>query len=213
MPMRRTVAEGPGRAQRVERDRELVGECMEKGSAEALSTLLESYRRSLTAYFGQRAGYSNAEDLTQETLISAWESLERFDRSKNFQAWIFGIAAHKLVDHHRAREIRDAAGLNVLRLRKAEPALRDDPADIMAAREEKDRLARRLQQLHINQRIVLERRYIDGASDAAVREELGITSEQLSSLLWRGKQALRKVLERGVCGAHANRQSTVATPT
>ena len=40
-----------------------------------------------------------AEDLTQETLLRAWESLERFDHSCRISTWLCQIAKHALYQH------------------------------------------------------------------------------------------------------------------
>ena len=40
-----------------------------------------------------------AEDLTQETFLRAWESLERFDHSCRLSTWLCQIAKHALYQH------------------------------------------------------------------------------------------------------------------
>lgn len=40
-----------------------------------------------------------AEDLTQETFLRAWESLERFDHSCRISTWLCQIAKHLLYQH------------------------------------------------------------------------------------------------------------------
>ena len=40
-----------------------------------------------------------AEDLTQETFLRAWESLERFDHSCRISTWLCQIAKHVLYQH------------------------------------------------------------------------------------------------------------------
>ena len=40
-----------------------------------------------------------AEDLTQETFLRAWESLERFDHSCRISTWLCQIAKHTLYQH------------------------------------------------------------------------------------------------------------------
>lgn len=40
-----------------------------------------------------------AEDLTQETFLRAWESLERFDHSCKISTWLCQIARHALYQH------------------------------------------------------------------------------------------------------------------
>ncbi|SEG68599.1 sigma-70 family RNA polymerase sigma factor [Marinobacterium lutimaris] len=44
-----------------------------------------------------------AEDMVQETLASALQSLHRFRGQSQFETWVFGILRHKLVDAIRLR--------------------------------------------------------------------------------------------------------------
>jgi len=38
-----------------------------------------------------------AEDLAQETLVEAWRSLARFDESRRFSTWLYGILRHRFL--------------------------------------------------------------------------------------------------------------------
>jgi RNA polymerase sigma-70 factor, ECF subfamily len=42
-----------------------------------------------------------AEDLAQETLVEAWRSLARFDESRRFSTWLYGILRHRLLKARR----------------------------------------------------------------------------------------------------------------
>lgn len=42
-----------------------------------------------------------AEDLAQDTLVSAWEALVRFRGDASFRTWLFAIARRKLAEHLR----------------------------------------------------------------------------------------------------------------
>ena len=43
------------------------------------------------------------EDLVQEVFLSAWESLTRYRGDGSLQAWVMGIARHKVEDYYRQR--------------------------------------------------------------------------------------------------------------
>ncbi len=47
------------------------------------------------------------EDLMQETLLAAWQSLPNFRGDASLRSWVLGIARHKVEDYYR-RRIREA---------------------------------------------------------------------------------------------------------
>jgi RNA polymerase sigma-70 factor, ECF subfamily len=65
----------------------------------------ELYRRHLNAiyrYHLARTGHvQEAEDLTAQTFLTAFESIRGFRAQGSFSSWLFGIASHKLADHYR----------------------------------------------------------------------------------------------------------------
>jgi RNA polymerase sigma-70 factor, ECF subfamily len=44
-----------------------------------------------------------AEDLVQEVFLAAWEHLESFRSDSSLEAWLLGIARHKVEDHYRTQ--------------------------------------------------------------------------------------------------------------
>ena len=47
--------------------------------------------------------YDEVDDLVQEIFLAAWENLNRYQGSGLLQAWVMGIARHKVEDYYRAR--------------------------------------------------------------------------------------------------------------
>lgn len=47
--------------------------------------------------------YEHVEDLVQETFLSAWEGLAQYRATGSLQAWLMGIARHKVEDYYRER--------------------------------------------------------------------------------------------------------------
>jgi RNA polymerase sigma-70 factor, ECF subfamily len=45
-----------------------------------------------------------AEDVVQEALTVAWSAAEQFDGLSGYKTWVFGILRHKLIDAMRARK-------------------------------------------------------------------------------------------------------------
>ncbi|CAN8139970.1 RNA polymerase sigma-70 factor, ECF subfamily [uncultured Thiomicrorhabdus sp.] len=44
---------------------------------------------------------TDADDVVQETLISAWNGLEQFQAKSSLETWVFSILRHKIIDLYR----------------------------------------------------------------------------------------------------------------
>lgn len=73
-------------------------------SGQDLQQRLSAVRPRLLAFARlQLSDRVYAEDMVQETLVSALESLHRFRGQAKFETWVFGILRHKLVDAIRLK--------------------------------------------------------------------------------------------------------------
>ena len=75
---------------------------------------LDQHRDSLARFIAATVGPTDADDILQETLISALRAYPRLREGSNVRAWLFTIARNKALDEHRARARRPvpvAAGL------------------------------------------------------------------------------------------------------
>ncbi len=69
------------------------------GDREAFGALVEPYGRELLVHCYRLLGsLESAEDLVQETLLRAWQHLDRFTGSTLFRAWLYKIATNACLD-------------------------------------------------------------------------------------------------------------------
>jgi len=69
------------------------------GNQRQFSALAEPYRRELQIYCYRLLGsLQDAEDLTQETFLRAWQRLGTFEGRASFRAWLYKIASHACFD-------------------------------------------------------------------------------------------------------------------
>jgi RNA polymerase sigma-70 factor (ECF subfamily) len=72
------------------------------GSAEDFAQLVRLHQQALRAFLRRLSGnHADADDLAQETFVFAWEHMARFDVSRNFRPWLFGIAWRKYREKKR----------------------------------------------------------------------------------------------------------------
>lgn len=48
----------------------------------------------------------DASDITQDVMIRVLSNLDRYDRTRSFSTWVFGIARNACIDEHRRRQHR-----------------------------------------------------------------------------------------------------------
>lgn len=81
------------------------------GSRDALREVVETIRPIVVRYIRARLGTTervglSADDVAQEVCLAAIQALPRYqDQGRPFLAFVYGIAAHKVADAHRAAAV------------------------------------------------------------------------------------------------------------
>lgn len=167
-----------------ESDAELARQT-QAGSAAAFEQLVHRYEHRVHAFATQFCrNADDAREVTQDTFVKAFQSVELFDLHRAFAPWLFTIARRKCIDRHRAArpvpetEIPEAADDN-------------HPAELLARREDRQelwQLARRC--LTDNQFQALWLRYAEDMDVAQVAQVLGKTRIHIKVLLFRAREIL-----------------------
>ena len=130
------------------------------------------------------------EDLMQEILLAAWQNLPSFRGDGNLQAWVLGIARHKVEDHYRRRmraadfeKEEDAAPEAVLR------PLFEQQLDNEAQRQKIDAVLATLPEAY---GLALIWRYRDSRSTREMAQLSGKTEKAMERLLNRARASFRK---------------------
>ena len=73
------------------------------GDEQAFRELVDPYRRELLAHCYRMLGsLTDAEDMLQETLLSAWRGLPRFEGRSSLRSWLYRIATNTCLNAIRS---------------------------------------------------------------------------------------------------------------
>ena len=137
-----------------------------------------------------------AEDLTQETFLTAARHLGRLADPTSFRPWLLSIAKTVVIDAARRRGSRKRDGPVGGELATAVDG-RPTPAEATEQREQRERALAALTALPEQYRQPLALRYLAGADHDEIGRQLGLTNGSLRGLLHRGLALLRERLGDG----------------
>ncbi|MBR2003291.1 MAG: sigma-70 family RNA polymerase sigma factor [Thermoguttaceae bacterium] len=193
-----------------ESDERLV-ERFQTGERAAFDEIVRRYRPRLLRFLRLRTrSLETAEDLTQETLVKAFASLESLRRGAFFSGWLHRVAYRTLVDSTRRRRLdvasfdENAAGKtsdaesNAVFATKTTPRRPSgtefdvaSPDERVARADERENLWRVARKMLTPKEFkTLWLRYVDGASDAEISRELGFSEVAVRVALTRARQKL-----------------------
>jgi RNA polymerase sigma-70 factor, ECF subfamily len=171
-----------------------------RGDRVAVDFILRTMRPLVVRYCRARLGlnertFASADDVAQEVCMAVLTALSSYsDQGKPFHAFVYGIAAHKVIDAHRA------AGRN-----KSEPVpdvpdipeVSDGPEHHALQLESAEEMGRRLAVLPEKQREILVLRVVDGLSAEETAEVVGLTPGAVRVAQHRALGRLRRTMSGG----------------
>jgi RNA polymerase sigma-70 factor (ECF subfamily) len=146
----------------------------------------------------------DAEDITQQTFLSALENLEGFRGDASFSTWLLRITTHAAL-----KLIRKRKGLDVISLEEATEAggesdriphpefiadWRQSPEELVAKREIQGLLEEALGRLDEKHRLVFLLRDVEGFSIRETAGALGLSEANIKVRLLRARLQLRELL-------------------
>jgi RNA polymerase sigma-70 factor, ECF subfamily len=149
------------------------------GNRDALREVLEIIRPIVVRYCRARVGATersglSADDVAQEVCLAAITALPRYkDQGRPFLAFVYGIAAHKVADAHRAAARNRAEPTDVVPERFSMEA---GPEQMALDSEASARMNRILAVLPEKQREILILRVVVGMSAEETAEAVGSTA-------------------------------------
>jgi RNA polymerase sigma-70 factor (ECF subfamily) len=171
---------------------ELVARAL-AGDHEAYASLVRPHERIAfrvaTAITGWRA---DAEEATQNGLVKAYRSLDRFTPGAAFRPWLLRIVVNEAHNVLRAERRHQRLGLRAAGQHDAPAA---GPDEAVLAREELDTVLGALRRLPETDRVAIALRYFAELPDPEAAALLGASPEAYRVRLLRARRRLQTLLE------------------
>lgn len=186
------------------------------GDSDAFRRLTEPHHRELLVHCYRMLGsYQDAEDALQETLLSAWQAIGRFEGRSSVRTWLYTIATNRCLNFRRSASSRLAKEWNVPDVVPPEPSRMAEVVWLQPLPTPQDwseqaeaislAFVTALQSLPPRQVAVLLLRDVLGFSASEVAGMLDTTLDSVNAALKRGRAGLS---QRRVSGATPEPLST-----
>jgi RNA polymerase sigma-70 factor (ECF subfamily) len=159
------------------------------GDRGAFRPLVERYERAVRSFLLRQLGndFWEAEDLTQETFVRAYQYLDRLADPARFAAWLFQIARSLCRDRRRRRAIEKRAIERRLEMLSSYANDEDSGAS---------ELASALDELPAREARVLRLRYFEGYTYEEIAERMELSFGKVDHLIRKARAALARKAER-----------------
>lgn len=156
----------------------------------AFGRLYDRYVRSIYRYVFSRVGSAHeAEDITSQTFVAAYEALGRYRERGQFSAWLFRIARSKMNDHFRRnrREVQLEAAGQILE--------REDALGVLIRAEELSQIRFLINHLNEEEQELIRLRYVADLSFVEIASLLGKREDAVKKSLYRLLARLKSQME------------------
>jgi len=172
-------------------DQELVRKIL-KGDQQAVNQFYRQYREKLLALISQKVDGQVAEEIGQDTFLSALDSLPLFAGRSSLYTWLVGIARHEIADYYRRKKLKEVVFSRIPFLKKiVSQAL--SPEMALEEKELKEKIKKSFGSLSEGYRQILRLRYVDGYHVSDLAKRLGVSYKSAESKLFRARVAFQKV--------------------
>jgi len=180
---------------RLDKDHELIQKA-QQGDAHAFGDLYECHAPIIFRYlFAHLDSRMDAEDLTGEVFLKAWQSLPKYtERGIPFLAFLFRIARNVLVDHYRQSNRQESKSPDELDGYKEEG--NSETAEMIGNQMEHQKILRVLATLRPDYQTVLTLRFISELSPEETALVMKRSVGAIRVLQHRALATLRQEIEK-----------------
>ncbi|WP_321374765.1 sigma-70 family RNA polymerase sigma factor [uncultured Draconibacterium sp.] len=166
---------------------EIIDQCRE-GSQKAQFQLYKLYYKAMYSVSLRIVNDSmEAEDVMQESFLSAFNKIESYKGEVSFGAWLKRIVVNRSLDYLKKRKVQfEEVNERTAQIAEYQMETRDIDAEL---------LKRAIQQLSDGYRVVLSLYLIEGYDHEEISQILGISNSASRTQLLRAKNKLKELLK------------------
>jgi len=176
-------------------------ELLKKKDRAAFKSIVETWQDMVyNTAVGILQNAEDAEDVTQETFMQAFESVASFKGESKFSTWLYRITVSKAMDHIRKKKRKKRFAFIQSLYGKNDKAVIDPPDFFhpgisMENKENAAVLFKAMEKLPPNQKTAFVLNKVEGLSYLEISDVMKITDSAVDALLHRAKANLKKILK------------------
>lgn len=174
----------------MEWDQNEIIEACKKQDEQAQLALFQRYKKQ---FFGLCMRYVNHKEVAEEVLMDAFidifKNIKRY-QEKSFESWMKSIVVHKSIDYYRKHKNDPIFSESTFELEK-------QASSLSYSKVETDDLFKMLHSLPSGYKMVFNLYAIEGYQHTEIAKKLGITVSTSKTQLFKAKQKLQEMLEKG----------------
>ena len=164
-----------------------------RGDSQAFEALVRKYQKPIYYLCHRMTGaHQLADDLSQDTFIKAYTSLQSFNEGMNFFSWIRRIAVNSAINFLRKRKREKPLGDSDMRVTDIPDAPPQEmPQDTLQKKQMEKKFKEALSELPDDQRVIFVLKVYENQSYEQIASMLKIPHGTVMSRLSRARQKLK----------------------
>ena len=185
-------------------DLKIIERCL-LGNREEFSKLIDKYKNMVyNLTYRMCNNLDDAEDLSQEAFLRAFQSLSRFNPSYKFSTWLYQITLNIVRDRFKKRSLNclslDASietDDSEIYLQHPNSDHANNPEEAFSRKEKSKSIEKAILSLPLTYREVIVLRHLQNFSYSEISSILKIPASTVKIRLYRAREQLKKILLNG----------------